>query len=93
MVALGNNISLVGQHVLQDMVELQMYLVTQTQDKPWSILPRGVRKSQRCRNPHSNWVESSVGNELVKRGFLEATSNRTFVVSKAGHHFYEEIKP
>jgi hypothetical protein len=27
--------------------------------------------------------------ELLDRGFIEATSNRTFVVSKSGYQFYE----
>jgi hypothetical protein len=92
MVATEQMISVDGQHALLDMIELQMYLVTQTQEKPWSILPRGVKKSI-SRDPYSNWVEANVGNELVRQGLIEATSNRTYVVSKAGHHFYAEIKP
>ena len=82
-------ISVVGQHALQDMVELQMYLVAQSQQTPWPMFPRGPRTLSGVREPHSNLVESSVAKELVHQSLIEATSNRTFVVSKSGYQFYE----
>jgi len=85
--------SAAGQRALQDMVELEMYLVAQSQQTPWTILPRGSRRPPGTRAPHSNLVESSAARELLNQRFIEATSSRTFVVSKSGHQFYErEIK-
>jgi hypothetical protein len=93
MVIPANRISVGGQHTLQDMVELQMYLMSQTQRKPWPLLPRCRKKAPDAREPYSNLVEWGIANELVNHGFIEATSSRTFVVSKSGHQFYErEIK-
>ena len=86
--------SVAGQHALQDMVELQMYLVAQSQQTPWPMLPRGTKKLHDAKKPHSNLVEASAAKELVDQGFIEATSSRTFVVSKSGYQFYErQMKP
>jgi hypothetical protein len=94
MVTPENTLSVAGQHALQDMVELQMYVVAQSQHKPWPMVPRRMNKQQEERKPYSNPVESSAVMELLYRRFIEATSNRTFVVSKSGYQFYErEIKP
>ena len=89
MVTPENTLSVAGQHALQDMVELQMYVVAQSQHKPWPMVPRRMNKQQEERKPYSNPVESSAVMELLDRGFIEATSNRTFVVSKSGYQFYE----
>jgi hypothetical protein len=83
--------SVEGQHALQDMVELEMYLVAQSQEKPWPMLQRGVKKRDGTREPYSAVVESSVAVELVNQRLIEATSSRTFVVSKSGHQFYERV--
>jgi|ERR1017187_6334741 hypothetical protein len=94
MVTPNSMLSVAGQHALQDMVELQMYLVAQSQNKPWSMVPRRPNKQQEDRKPYSNPVESSAVMELMDRGFIEGTSNRTFIVSKSGYQFYErELKP
>jgi hypothetical protein len=94
MVTPENTMSVGGQHALQDMVELEMYLVAQSQQTPWPILPRGTKKLYGAKKPYSNLVESSVAMELVNQRFIEATSSRTFVVSKSGYQFYErEMKP
>jgi hypothetical protein len=87
-------VSVDGRNALQDMVELEMYLVAQSQQTPWPMLPRGTKKIYGAKKPYSNLVESSVALELVNQRLLEATSSRTFVVSKSGHQFYErEMKP
>jgi hypothetical protein len=78
--------SINGQCVLRDMVELQMYLVAQTQGQPWPLLPRGT--SPLSRVPYCNPVDLSVAKELADCGFIEKTSSQTFVVSKSGHDFY-----
>lgn len=83
------NMSVAGRYALQDMVELQMYLVAQSQQTPWPMLPRGSKRPHGAREPYSSVVESSAAKELVDHGLIEATSSRTFVVSKAGHQFYE----
>jgi hypothetical protein len=89
-----NIVSVAAQHALKDMVELQMYLVAKAQQAPWPMLPRRSRKDHRARHPYTNPVASSAANELLDRGFLEATSTQTFVVSKSGDQFYErEMKP
>jgi len=84
-----NTMSVAGHHALQDMVELQMYLEVQSQNKPWPMLPRRIEGQHEARKPYSNPVESSAVMELLYQGFIEATSNRTFVVSKSGYQFYE----
>ena len=94
MVTPENMVSVDGQHALQDMVELEMYLVAQSRQTPWPMLPRGVKKLHAAKRPYSNVVETSAAKELLDRGFIEASSSRTFVVSKSGHHFYEQkMKP
>ena len=94
MVTTQNMMGVGGQHALQDMVEMEMYLVAQSQQTPWPMLPRGTKKLHDARKPHNNMVEASVAKELVDQGFIEATSSRTFVVSKSGYQFYErELKP
>jgi len=86
-------ISVAGQHALQDMVELQMYLVAQSQWTPWPLLPRRSKRLHETRSPYSNPVESSTVKELMDRGFIEGASSRTWVVSKSGSQFYQqEIK-
>ena len=91
MAASENMMSLGAQHALQDMVELEMYIVSQSQEKPWPMLPRRSKKRHQARKPYRNPVESSAAKELVAHGFIEATSNRTFVVSKSGYQFYERV--
>jgi len=83
-----------GQQALQDMIELQMYLVAQSQQTPWPLFPRSTKTRSDGRKPKRNPVESSAAKELVEQGFIEPTSNRTFVVSKSGFEFYkQEIQP
>ena len=94
MVASENMLSVGAQHALQDMVELEMYIVSEPQQAPWPMLPRFSKKPHQARKPYSNPVELSVAKELVDHGFIEATSSRTFVVSKSGYQFYDrEMKP
>jgi len=94
MVTLQNAVSADAQHALQDMIELKMYLVAQSQQTPWPMLPRGVKRGQGAPNSCGKAVEFSVAEELIDRWFIEATSNRTYVVSESGHQFYlREIKP
>ena len=89
MVTPENTMSLAGQHALQDMVEFEMYLVAQPQQTAWPMVPRGSRKLHGARKPHSAAVEWGAANELLDQRFIEATSTRTFVVSKFGLQFYE----
>jgi|ERR1017187_5652920 hypothetical protein len=89
MVTPENTMSVDGRHALQDMVELQMYLVAQSQQTPWPLLPRRTKGPHEVRKPFSNLVESSVVKELADLGFIETTSRQTFVVSKSGSQFYE----
>src|SRR5260370_20563660 len=94
MVTPENMMSVDGQHALQDMVELEMYLLAQAQQRPWPMVPRGRKAPPIVREPFCNPVESSVVNELAKLGFIEATSSRTFVVSRSGYDFYDrDMKP
>jgi hypothetical protein len=94
MVTPNNMMSVAAQHALQDMVELQMYLEVHSQNKPWPMLPRRIERQHEARKPYSNPVESSAVMELLYQGFIEATSDRTFVASKSGYVYYErEIKP
>jgi hypothetical protein len=81
--------SLAGQHALQDMVEFEMYLVAQPQQKAWLIIPRGSKTPYGFGRPYSKVVDWSAANELLNQRFIEATSARTFVVSKSGQQFYE----
>ncbi len=94
MVKPENMMSVGGQHALQDMVELEMYLVSQSQHAPWPMLPRRVKKPHDTLKAYDKSVELNTAEELVDLGFIEATSSRTFVVSKSGYQFYElEMKP
>lgn len=86
-----NPMSVGGQHALQDMVELQMYLVAQSQWTPWPLLPRRAKRLHETRSPHNNPVESSTVKELMDRGFIEGASSRTFVVSKSGFQYYAQV--
>jgi len=87
MVTQKNTMSFAGQHALQDMVELQMYLAVQSKNKPWPMLPR--RTKRQARKPYSNPVESSAVMELMNHGFIEASSSQTAVASESGYQFYE----
>ncbi len=78
--------SVVAQHALQDMVEGQMYLLAQAQRTPWLLFPRTRTNSIQA---HGTSVAFSAVHELLDLGFVEATSNRTFVVSKPGYQFYQ----
>jgi hypothetical protein len=84
-----NTMSIPGQHALQDMVELQMYLVAEPGNMPWRMLRRGANRVHEGKEPYSDCVESSAAHELMDHGFIEATSRFTFVISKLGHQFYE----
>ncbi|MFY9725429.1 MAG: hypothetical protein WB579_02545 [Bryobacteraceae bacterium] len=91
--ATENTISGACLHALRDMVELQMYLVAQPPNKPWPMSPRSTKGQRKARKPYRNPIEANAVIELLERGLLEATSNRTFVVSKSGYQFYErEVK-
>jgi hypothetical protein len=85
----ADTMTVAGQQALQDMVELQMYLVAQPKYKPWPMVTRRLKKHQQDRMPYSNPVESSAVKELMDHRLIEATSGRTFVVSKSGHEYYE----
>ena len=88
-----NTMSVDGQHALQDMVEFEMYLVSQSQQRPWPMLPRRSNKATEADKSHGKSIEPSAVMELIGRGFIEASSSKTFVVSKSGYQFYErELK-
>lgn len=89
MVTPEPTMSIACQHALQDMVELQMYLVSQSQTAPWPMCPRTRQNPRDPRKPHSNSVEVSAVWELLDLGFIEASSSRTFIISKSGQKFYE----
>ena len=77
---------------LQDMIELQMYLMAQPHRKPWPLLSRSAKPQRR--RPFCQAVDASIVEELVNRGFIEQTSSQTFVVSKSGREFYlRQVKP
>jgi hypothetical protein len=82
-------LSVIAKHALQDMVELQMYLLAQAQRKPWPMLHRTRTNSMETTRAHSTSVELSAANELLDLGFIEASSSRTFVVSRAGYLCYD----
>lgn len=84
--------SVVAQHALQDMVELKMYLVAQPQQRPWSMFPRTLTESLDMKRAQSTSVQSNAARELLDLGFIEASSSRTFVVSKPGFQFYQRQK-
>ena len=81
--------SIPGQHALQDMIELQMYLVAESGNTPWRMLRRSTKKVHEGKKPYSDRVESSAARELIDQGLIEATSSLTFVISKLGYQFYE----
>jgi hypothetical protein len=82
-----------GHHALKDMVELQMYLVAQLAERPWPLMPRGVKALAEFREPYCNSIELAVANELLQLGVIEYSSTLTLVVSKVGNEFYQrEIK-
>jgi hypothetical protein len=78
-----------AQHALEDLVELKMYLLGQTQQKPWPMLPRTLTNSCETKKAHSISVESNAAWELLDAGYIEASSSRTFVVSKSGYNYHE----
>jgi hypothetical protein len=92
MVTSEKTLSVNGQHALQDMVELQMYLLAQPQEKPWPMLPRRGKQSPEGKEPYCNPVEANAAWELLKLRFIEATASRVFVVSKSGFQHYERQK-
>jgi hypothetical protein len=82
-----------GQYALRDMIELQMYLAIEPQQKPCPMLPRRTKPLLAGRKPRCNPIEWSAAAELMDGGFIERTSTRTFVVSKYGYEFYRrELK-
>lgn len=82
-----------GHHALKDMVELQMYLVAQLGERPWPLMPRGVKALAEFREPYCYSIEVAVANELLKLGLIEYSSPLTLVVSKVGNELYQrEIK-
>jgi hypothetical protein len=78
-----------GYLALKDMVELQMFLVAQPQQRPWPMMPRTMKTLPESRTPCHNPIEWSAANELVTLGYIEYTSNVTLVVSRSGRAFYE----
>ena len=84
------DLSVGARHALKDMVELQMYLLAQPQQTPWPLLPRSAKMLSLGQKPYRNPVESSEVHELIDRGFIEQSSNRTFVVSKIGYEFHRQ---
>jgi hypothetical protein len=89
MVTPEQTMSVGCKDALQDLVELQMYLVAQTQQTPWPMCPRTRKSPLDTRKAHSNPIEVSVVWELLDLRFIEASSSRTFIVSKSGREFYE----
>ncbi len=89
MVTPENRMSEDGLHALRDLVELRMYLVAQSQHKPWPLFPRSIKDQRKSRKPYKDALDPATVAELQDQGFLESTSNRTFVVSKSGYQFYE----
>lgn len=78
-----------ARHALKDMVEFQMYLLAQSQQRPWPMVPRGRTPLPMDREPYRNPIESSAANELLMFGLIEYSSSVTLVVSKSGNEFYE----
>lgn len=77
-------------HALKDMVELRMYLVAQSQQRPWPMMPRCRTALREAREPYRNPIEWSAASELVKSGLIEYSSGVTLVVSRSGQEFYEQ---
>ena len=83
-----------ARQALKDMVEFQMYLVAQPQQRPWPMVPRASKTLPMDREPYRNPIESSAANELLRLGLIEYSSSVTLVVSRSGSEFYErEMKP
>jgi hypothetical protein len=80
--------SIIAQHALEDMVDGELYLSARSQPQPWQLFPRTCKTSFDNGERRSTVVDLNTVTELLDLGFLEGTSNRTFVVSKAGHCFY-----
>ena len=78
-----------GHHALKDMIELEMYLVAQSHNAPWPMLPRRRMPLPVAREPYCNPIESNTARELVQFGLIEYSSSITLVVSKSGKDFYE----
>src|SRR5580658_1154671 len=80
-----------ARYALEDMVELKMYLLSQSQQTLWLMLPQTRTDSfeLKMRRLNSSSVEASAANELLDLGFIGAISNRTFVVSDSGLQFYQ----
>jgi hypothetical protein len=91
MGTLEKSVSVSGQHALQDMIELRMYLLAQPQQTPWPMFFRGGKEHRADREPHCNPIEPSAAWELLDLQLIEATSSRTFVVSKSGYQYYEGL--
>jgi len=91
MVTPEKALSVGGQHALQDMVELQMYLLAQPKETPWPMFPRCKSTPLETKLPHCNPVDTSAAWELLELRLIEATSSRTFVVSKSGYQYYERL--
>jgi hypothetical protein len=89
MVTPERTMSVACKDALQDLVELQMYLVAQPQQIPWPMCPRTRTNPLDTRKVHSSTVEVSVVWELQDLGFIEASSSHTFIVSKSGQEFHE----
>jgi len=89
MVTPEQTMSVACKYALQDLVELQMYLVAQPQQTPWPMCPRTRQDPRDTRKPHSNPIEACVVSELQDLGLIEASSSRTFIVSKSGQEFYK----
>ena len=63
-----------AQNAVDDMAELNMYLLGQTQQTLWPMLRRTRTNSFETRTAHSTSVESNAARELLDVGFLEASS-------------------
>jgi hypothetical protein len=89
MVTPEQTMSVACKDALQDMVELQMYLVAQSKKTPWLLCHRTLTNPALTNAPHSDSVDGSVVWELLDLGFIEHSSSCTFIVSKPGQEFYE----
>ena len=78
-----------SHNALKDMVELQMYVVAQSSNTPWPMMPRGRRPLPEVREALCNPIDSSAAKELFQLGLIEYSSSVTLVVSTFGMDFYE----
>jgi hypothetical protein len=53
------------------------------------MYPRTRKHPLDTRKAHNNPVDVSVVWELRELGFIEASSSRTFIVTKSGQEFYD----